>query len=341
MKKPIGNARYKDTVAVFVAKDRRMPRTLLFACCCLLIGSGIALGQDRNSPLPKVGIPAKLEPYADAALVANNARRAMELLATAQLKLDPYPEAVGVNPNRPKQITPECDSGEVRSFNRGYLLAHTGFNIFLLLQELGIPRVDGPHGLPTNRKRNFIQFGRTALLSIWTPDRLRDLLKVRTALRDLPQPIRQDLATFLSKLMEYRQHYVRLKRVRSAALDDLFRREDDAYYWYLTSWKEPTVPATAEALKKIPGGIGYDELSDLLDEQARQVSDVAKTDPGRCFVAHYGPTITFPSEKLEYTNTWIYPTKYLISFWRRRDMEGTGDLAAYVITLALETLRRP
>ena len=316
-----------------MARGNGSLRALLLACVGLLIGCGIALGQERNILLPKVGIPVKLEPYANVALVVKNARRTIELLATAQMKLEPYPEPIGGNPKlEPKQITPECDSAEVRSFNRGYLLAYAGFNIFLSLQELGIPRIEGPHGLPGDTKRNFIQFGRAALLSMWTPDRLRDLLKVRTALRDLPQPIRQDLSTFLSKLVEYRQHYVRLKRVRSAVLDDLFARGSDAYFWYMSQFQS-TNPARR--------GIVYDKLSELLDEQARQVSDVAKTDPGRCFIEHHGPTIRFPSEKLEYDRTSIFPTKYLISFWRRRDMEGTSDLATHVIVQVLEMLKRP
>ena len=164
-------------------------------------------------------------------------------------------------------------------------------------------------------------------------------MKVRQALKDLPQPIRQDLSAFLSKLLEYRQHYARLKKARAAAIDDLFLREGHGYYWYAVYWKDPERLARLN-LPKLTEGVGYDELSDLLDEHARQVSDVAKADPGRCFVAHYGPTVTFPSEKLEYDATRIYPTKYLISFWRRRDMEGTSDLAAHVIAQVLETLRK-
>ena len=310
---------------------------VLLAGCCLLISSGFAFGQGRSASLPGVAVPAKLEPYADVQLVSKNARRAIGLLATAQTRLNPYPEPI---PNQtpgaapwPKQIGPECDTEDVRSFNRGYLLAHTGFNLFLSLQELGVPQVEGPHGGPDERRRHFIQFGRSALLSVWTPNRLRDLLKVREALRDMPTPIKQDLSAFLSKLAEYRQHYDRLKKARAAVLDDLFRREDHAYVWY-EAW------VGAGAKERSPRtGIGESKLTELLDGQIRQVSDLAKADPGGCFVSHYGPIITLPSEKLEYANTWIYPTKYLVSFWRRRDMEGTSALADYVIAQVLETLR--
>jgi hypothetical protein len=312
--------------------DKFSVRSLFFVCCGLLIGSESALGQERNVPMPSVDVPTKLEPYADLALVEKNARRAIELLATAEVKLSPYPEG------RQKQITAECDSPEVRSFNSGYVLAHTGFNLFLSLQEMGIPRVDGPNGLPNNTKRNFVQFGRAALLSVWTPSRLRELLKVRKAVRDLPQPIRADLAVFLSKLLEYRQHYARLKKARAAALDDIFNREGADYYWYSVWRNQPDVLKNDRS--RIPEGIGYPELSELLDEHVRQVSDVGKTDPGSCFIEHHGPTITLPSEKLEYDGRWIYPTKYLISFWRRRDMEGTGNIAAYVIAEVLDTLRK-
>jgi hypothetical protein len=160
-------------------------------------------------------------------------------------------------------------------------------------------------------------------------------------MKDLPAQIRQDLSTFLSKLQEYRTHYARLKRARSALLDELFERETDTYTWYHAYWelaeKQRNKPTPPDVEKK-PKGIGYDELSALLDKHLREVSDVARTDPGRCFVENNGPAITFPSEKLQYDYT-IFPTKYLISFWRRRDMEGTSTLAHYVIARVLETLR--
>src|SRR5262245_45321425 len=100
-----------------------------------LIGTSAALGQGRNAPLPTPGVPKGLEPYADVQLVLKNARQAIGLLGTAQLRLDPYPEPIAPPPGveippelRQRKISPECDTEEVRSFNRGYLLAHTGFN---------------------------------------------------------------------------------------------------------------------------------------------------------------------------------------------------------------------
>lgn len=307
------------------------------ASCCLVLSGSIAFGQKRDDLPPKIAAPAKLEPYSDVLLVVKNARRAIHLLGLAQLSLDPYPEP---NPTPiagvrgPKKVGPECDSEQTRSFNRGYLLAHVGFNLFLSLQELDVPRVDGPHGLPNARKRNFVQFGRSALVSVWTTSRLRELLEVRHALKELPAPVRQDLSAFLSKLREYRQHYLRLRKARAEVLADLFMREDDAYFWY-----EAALERYRSEPRQAPKALGYDELSELLDDQLRQVSDLAKTDPDRCYVEHYGPIITFPSEKLEYTRTRIYPTKYLVSFWHRREMEGTGNLADYVITRVFEVLR--
>jgi hypothetical protein len=306
----------------------------LLAALAALTSAGLALGQNSSGPIPTVGIPANLEPYADLALVERNARKTIDLLATAQVK---YSEVAGEAAASGPKVTPECDTAEVRSFNRGYLLAHSGLNLFLSLQELGVPRVEGPHGLPGTVQRKFIQFGRAALLSAWTPKRLTELVKVRHALRDLPQPVKVDLAAFLTKLMEYRQHYARIRKARGEALDDLFNRASEGYVWYSLSWSGDPKTSTS----KLPAGISYDELSERLDEVARQVSDVAKADPGRCFVAHIAPTITitFPSEKLEYSPM-IFPTKYLVSFWRRRDMEGTTGVAAHVIAQVLETLRR-
>ena len=311
----------------------------------VLIGTSTALSQGRNAPLPTPGVPRGLEPYADVQLVLKNARQAIGLLGTAQLRLDPYPEPVVLAPGveipperRQRKISAECDTEEVRSFNRGYLLAHTGFNLFLSLQELGVPRIEGPHGMPNSYPiRKFVQFGRSALVSVWTPSRLRDLLEVRHSLRNLPSSVRQDLSIFLSKLQEYRQHYARLKNTRASVMDDLFTREGHAYYWYWASFRSD--PAFTQVLKTMPKGLGVRELSELLDQQIREVSDVAKNDPAKCFIEHHGPTISFASERLEYDGTYIYPTKYMISFWRRRDMEGTSDLAAYVITRALEALR--
>ena len=151
-------------------------------------------------------------------------------------------------------------------------------------------------------------------------------------------PIRQDLSAFLTKLLEYREHYSRVKLQRAAILNDLFTREDDGYCWYRAYLQSQTAErVTKETLK----GIGYHELSEMLDEQIRQVSDVGKSDPESCHVGHIGPKIMFPSEKLEYDLTWIYPAKYMMSFWRRRDMEGTIALAGHVIGRVLEGLRAP
>ena len=307
----------------------------------LLIAGGSALGQGRDLVLPKVSVPAGLETYADVQLVISNARRAISLLGAAQLKLAPYPEPIVAAPGyqlRQRKIGPKCDTEEIRSFNRGYLLAHTGFNLFLSLQELEVARVEGPRGMPYDAKRKFIEFGRSSLVTVWTPSRLRELLKVGQAMRTLPTPIKQDLSAFLSKLQEYRRYYIRLKKARPGLLDELFRRESDGYYWYRVYLERPDAPG-ADLLKKLPTGIGYSELSELLDQQLREVSDVVRNDPGACFVEHYGPTITFPSEKLEYDRTYVYPTKYMISFWRRRDLEGLADLADYVIARVLQGLR--
>jgi hypothetical protein len=257
-----------------------------FVSCWLLISTCLAVGQD-TAPLPKLSVPTKLEPYADVPLVIANARRAIDLLATAQQNWEPNPEP------------PECDTEDVRSFNSGYLLAHLGFNIFLGFQELGIPRLEGPGGSPNVGRRHFVQFGRSALLSVWTANQLKDLLDVRQAMKELPSPIRRDLSAFLSRLQEYREHYDRLKRTRSAQVDELFDRESDAYYWYY-AYQELSSKNRKETgqpdLNQKPKGIGYTDLSALLDMHLRDVSTIVKTDPLRCFVENNGPTITFPSE---------------------------------------------
>jgi len=53
-----------------------------------------------------------------------NARRAIDLLGSAQMKREPYPEPVEAAPRiEPGQRTfgPESDKTEIRSFNSGYL----------------------------------------------------------------------------------------------------------------------------------------------------------------------------------------------------------------------------
>ena len=182
-------------------------------------------------------------------------------------------------------------------------------------------------------------WARLVLLGAWTPKQLTQLLDVRRSLASLPPSTKADVAAFLTKLQEYRTHYTRLKAANADLLEDLFRRESDDYYWY-RSYLENAGPAAAEVLKGIPEGIGYEGLSEQLDKQLRTVSDVEKEDPDACFIHRSGPVIAFPSEKLKRENTEVFATKYMVSFWRRRDLEGTSGMSDYVIGRVLEALQK-
>jgi hypothetical protein len=296
----------------------------------LAFGIG-ALAQGGDEKLAVRSVPAGLAPYADVALVIENARRVIGALGTAKFE---------VVPREGRQGAAECNSEEVQSFNRGYVLAHTGFNMLLALQERGFTEISGANGLANAKRRRFVQFGRSALLGSWSPKQLGRLLEVRQSLASLPAHTKTDLAAFLSKLREYRAHYVRLKAAKPDVLDELFRRENDDYYWY-RSYLETVGPRVADILKKMPDGLGYHELSGTLDKELREVSDIAKSDPHACYVEYVGLAIAYPQEKLERDYNPIYATKYMVSFWRRREMEGTAGLADYVIGQVLEVLRRP
>jgi hypothetical protein len=209
--------------------------------------------------------------------------------------------------------------------------------LFLSRQEAGFTDLKGAHGLPDAKKRNFVAFGRSALLGIWSAAGLKELLQVRESLVGLPGPIRSDLVAFLAKLQDYRRHYERLKKTNPGLLSELFRREEDGYYWFEAYWRK----SEPQLRKNAQGGIGSSELSKALDKELREVSDVARTDPAGCYVDHYGPSIGFPSEALERENTEICATKYMISFWRRRDLEGISALASYIVDQTLAARRAP
>ena len=296
----------------------------------LVLSIVVAVAQGSDGKLGARSIPAALESYADPPLVMQNARRVIDLMGTATFTAPASDE---------QENDSVCNSEAVQSFVRGYLLAHSAFNMFLALQEGGFTDIAGPNGLPHIKHRRFVQFGRSALLGAWTPKQLAQLLEVRRSLTSLPPITKADVAAFLTKLQEYRTHYTRLKAVNPDLLEDLFRRESDDYYWY-RAYLERAGPDAAEVLKGIPEGIGYEGLSEQLDKRLRAVSDVAKEDPHACFVHQSGPVLAFPTEKLKRDYTEIFATKYMVSFWRRRDLEGTSAMADYVIGRVLDALQK-
>ncbi|MGD9670755.1 MAG: hypothetical protein AB7U75_17205 [Hyphomicrobiaceae bacterium] len=308
----------------------------------LIVWATWATAEER---VPAYDVPAGLEVYTDIKAVTESAQRVIELLSVATLTLQPYPVPfkVGERQTINREIIPECDTDRIRSFNRGYQLALTGYNLLLSLRETGIARARGPHGLPDARKRRFIEFGRSALILAWQPSRVQEVLTILDSLSALPQSRRDDLATFLTILLEYRIHYMRLKARSEEQVNELFRREDHAYYWYrvyLDRFSNGVAQKEIRSdLRQLSEPIGPDELSGALDSMLRETSDVDKTDPHACFVEHYGPVIEIPVEKLQRENAELYPTKYMVSFWRRRDMEGTSTIASFVLTRVLEALR--
>lgn len=308
-------------------------KTIAAAGLVVACGAVAALAQGNDSRLGERAAPAGLEAYTDVALVLQNARHVIATLGTAKFEADPsFADKNGG----------ECGSDEVQSFNRGFILAHTGFNMFLALQESGFSDLSGANGLTGYKHRRFVQFGRSTLIAAWTPTQLGQLIGMREMLRSLPKTTKADLAAFLTKLAEYRLHYTRLKTAKPEILEDLFRREDDGYYWYRASLEQSASAHPeylAEQLKSMPEALGYSELSAALDKELREVSDIGKTDPNSCFVENVGLIISYPTEKLKRDRNSIYATKYMISFWRRRYMEGISELADFAIKQMLETLR--
>lgn len=308
-------------------------KSVLAAGSALTFWIVAAFAQGDDGKLAERSAPAGLESYADTAIVLQNARRVVGVLGTA--KFD-------VNASGDEKRDTECNSEEVQSFNRGYVLAHTGFNMFLALQETGFTDLAGPNRLAGEKHRRFVQFGRSALLAAWKPKQIGQLIDLRGSLRSLPASTKADLATFLTKLGEYRLHYTRLKAAKPELLEDLFRRENDAYYWYhayIESNATKDAETFSELLKQMPKGVSYSELSETLDKELREVSDVAKNDPHACFIQHLGLVISYPSEKLNRDYNPIYATKYMVGFWRRRAMEGTSELADFAIQRVLDALR--
>ena len=90
--------------------------------------SSHALADDRKQAAPPLTTPIGLEAYGDLPLTVKNMRRTIEMIAEAQLKLKPYekPTKLADGVTAWHEITPECDTEEVQSFNRGYQLALVG-----------------------------------------------------------------------------------------------------------------------------------------------------------------------------------------------------------------------
>jgi hypothetical protein len=310
------------------------------SCAALIVAAAFFVAFDPNSraisetAIPSVAVPRHLEAYANPKTVITNATRVINAFQKAQLTWPPYPK--GLDP----VITPECDREEIRSFYNGYRMAQLAYNMFLSLQETGRFTTLGPVGAfysPRDPqryqrfpRRRFVQFGRAALLAAWQPATIRQLIETREALKQWPDSHRRDLSAFLAKLIEYRAHYRKLQAARPSMLDSLMLRQSEDYvWWHLNS--------TAD--ERAPSALTYDAFSAALDAALQDVS-IRAADKSKCLVAHHGPELTIASLNLKAErDRGLYPTKFMVTFWLRRDFEGTGDLAELVLNETLKALK--
>lgn len=304
----------------------------LFAKMLVFVGClSVAFAQETKtqsaSSLPGPEVPIDLKPYAQQSDVLAAAEAVLHILKTAKFQKASYGDG---------QDQPPCDS-----LNRGMMLAHAGFNMFVNARERGW--ISPTSVLGSSQDLGLLSERRANLLRIWDAAKLMELLQLRETLTAWPEEIRHDVSTFLVELLNFKTTHREMRLRFSERLKEIQRRSTDNYaldYWV---WRRvENVPDKGEKLdefhRRRPEPLGYEEYSGALFQLVKEIPGQSR-EILNCLKRTSGALITFEGSVAGFDNGYSYPAKYMFTFWERRDREGLGTMAEYVLNQVIQALR--
>lgn len=293
---------------------RCLVAAILFAS---IAESAIAEGAFDRSP-PGINIPEKLQPYLDEAKIRSSFNGLVLMLQTAKFKDNSF-EISGVVDNR--YLKGECNTEEFQHFYRGIQLAQFSYNLFLSKVEKGWFSADRALPETVFGPPAFSSYGRETLLLYLTNKRLFSIMEIAKTFANLPSDLKDDLRSFLVTLKEFRTYYDSLKLVDDEFKQLLLRAEDG----YVEAPNRPT---------KLWAWDFAHEVRVLINK----VMAPSKPPISQCYEFQDPYILEVGTDpKIEYRPIFT-PVKYMILFWKRREFEGTSDLAEFMMNEAIAVL---
>lgn len=284
-----------------------------------------AQADDSPTGFPDFAIPTELRGYTDEATIVSRAHTVFALLKSAKFENNAGSyTSEGKAYDYDYSLKAQCDTPEIRAFYRGLHLAHMAYNLFLSKQEVGWPEDKGAVEHFPQIARHFASSGRNLLFRYWSAARLGGLVVTTLTLLDLGDEQKADLLAFLTELREYRHHHAQLNKARDQ-VDRLFVREDPAFF-YEALYDKPA-PNSPPREK----GLTYAELSKELRELINRTREPGVAAVSECFVSEAPFRLTLGGDAQIESVRLFTPVKYMVSFWRRRAAEGTGEFADFTI----------
>ncbi len=281
--------------------------------------------------LPAIHLPDDLQPYAEPNNILATVETVIDILASAKFAKATYSD---------KADEPPCDS-----LNRGMMLAHAGFNMFVNTTERGwtSPTAvlsnfgnDGPYaGLVSPR--------RGLLLRVWSMSDIERLIQLRLKLKTWPQKTRGDLGTFLTELLRFRKTRNEMILRFPERIKDIKRRETPEYAANYRLWRDIRgVPNEGPELAAFhiqwPEPLSYSAHSEALYKSMKEIPGEARP-LDECLQETSGALITFSGDTSAFNTGYSFPIRYMFTFWERRDSEGLSNIAEFAIKRVIEAIR--
>ena len=297
---------------------------LFLAVAAVQMFSINAVAEDELSKPPELEAPTGLSAYKDLDLTLSNARQTIEILASA--KFDDADHTTCL---------------EHGAAVRGMQLWFVGYNLLASKQELGWFRSEGALGLDEIPRRRITRFGRSVVLSWWRGDGFEKLTELRTFLHAMPQELRSDLASFVSVLLEFREHTDNVLDRSHVELVKLIRRQTGEYFHHWLWWKDVFYDEKVRNTFRDGKGLAYSDFSEELRLLINSTLDPNRAPLGKCFgeAPSYRLQLGAIAGQEQFSILPVYPAKYMLTFWLRRRAEGSSALADYGLRYALRVLR--
>ena len=301
--------------------------------------------------------PSSCRPHSSRTLnvgkVIDAAESAIRLIGTAkfdELRADEYDFTIAKT-----LAKPPCDVPEIASIYRGMTLVKAGYYVFINKMERGFESLDTPHptgspdgaAVPPAISGALVRPGRELLVGVWDQDKLRRLLSLTSAVRQLPSDRKADLAAYFGMLREFAQRYDALKRRAPGDLATLNRRATWLYVYERGSALESAKSIDENAYRRAQ--VKYPEPV-LVDRYAREMRlllnanrDVGQRNVSECYDGGGFAQLRLGSNAelaFGYDPPSLFPTSYMVGFWQRRDNEGTSLLARFAVDHLLTELRQ-